>query len=88
MKYPIVTVCGSLRAGREVWDKIAYELTLQGYVVLTVNFWEYDLLHSENSQMKEIKEMLDDMHKQKIRMSNEIFVIDSNSVVIYSVFIV
>lgn len=74
MKYPIITICGSLRAGKEVWDKVAHCLSLEGYIVITVHVWEWKALHK--GDLLEEKEMLDEMHKQRIEMSDGIYVIN------------
>jgi len=78
MTFPIITICGSLRAGRALWDKVANDLSEEGYIVLTVHIWDWDGLHSNR---KELKKMLDDMYKAKILMSEGIFVINKGGYV-------
>jgi len=73
--FPVITICGSLRMGKELWDKVANDLSLEGYIVITVHVWEYEALHT--TRLEE-KRMLDDMHKRKIEMADEIFVINSD----------
>jgi hypothetical protein len=66
--YKIVTLCGSIRF-KDAFIKVQNELTLQGNVVISIEFFETDV-------SDEIKSMLDDMHKRKIDMAAEIFVIN------------
>ena len=79
-KYPVVTLCGSTRFKNE-FIQIQKELTLKGYIVISVGLfghagdaevWE-DL---DENCMTKTKFMLDDMHKSKIDMADEIFVIN------------
>ena len=79
-KYKIVTLCGSTRFKQEFMET-QKDLTLRGYIVISVGlFW-----HSGDSEVWEnmdegtltkTKQMLDDMHKRKIDMADEIFVIN------------
>ena len=55
--------------------KVQEELTLKGNMVLTPNF--FNSLKKEDIDEK-TKEMLDEMHKQKIDMSDAILVINQN----------
>ena len=77
MKFPVVCICGSTRFEQETKRK-AEELTLQGEIVLMVNCWsKKDKLHEPQNPLDEtIKEMLDKIHKEKIRMSDYIFVMN------------
>jgi len=79
-KYPVITLCGSTKF-KDEYMKVQKELTLKGYIVLTVGLFG----HSGDSEVWEnmdegtltkTKDMLDDMHKRKIDMSDEIFVIN------------
>ena len=71
-KYNIITLCGSIKF-KDEFMKVQEKLTLEGNIVLTPNFFN-------NIKKEEIdettKQMLDEMHKQKIDMSNEIYVIN------------
>lgn len=70
-KYNIITLCGSIKFKTE-FMKIQEELTLKGNIVFTPNFFS-----GMNNEIKlEVKEMLDEMHRQKIDMSDEIYVIN------------
>lgn len=70
-KYNIVTLCGPIKF-KTVFMKVQEELVLKGNIVLTPNFFSNmgDKINGET------KEMLGEMHKQKIDMSDEIFVIN------------
>ena len=70
-KYNVITLCGSIRFKNE-FMKVQEELTLDGNIVFTPNF--FNNLKGEINA--ETKNMLDEMHRQKIDMSNEIYVIN------------
>lgn len=74
-EYNVITLCGSTKF-KEEFMQVQKELTLQGNIVISVGMFG----HSGDSEVWEnhVKEMLDDMHKRKIDMSNEIFVINKN----------
>lgn len=81
-KYKVVTLCGSTRF-KEQFIKTQKELTLKGYIVISVGLyghsgdeevWE----NMDEGTLTKTKEMLDDMHKRKIDMADEIFVINVN----------
>ena len=74
--FPVITICGSLRMGRELWDEVARSLSSQGYIVLTIHVWEWEALHK--GEMQDLKETLDLMHFQKIDMSKAIYVINKD----------
>ena len=78
--YKVVTLCGSPRF-KDEFMKAQKELTLKGYIVISVGLFG----HSGDSEVWEnmdegtltkTKEMLDDMHKRKIDMADEIYVIN------------
>lgn len=78
--YPIVTLCGSTRF-KEAFLEAQKRLTLEGYIVISVGLFG----HSGDSEVWEgmaentrtrTKEMLDDMHRRKIDMADEIYVIN------------
>ena len=71
--YKVITLCGSTKF-KDEFIKIQKELTLQGNIVISVGLFG----HSGDNEVwtDNIKEMLDDMHKRKIDMSDEIFVIN------------
>ena len=80
--YKVITLCGSTRFKDEFMEA-QKKLTLEGNIVISVGLFG----HSGDSEVWEnmdegtltrTKEMLDDMHKRKIDMSDEIFVINVN----------
>ena len=74
-KYKVITLCGSTRF-KEQFIQVQKELTLQGNIVISVGLFG----HSGDNEVWEnsVKDMLDDMHKRKIDMADEIMVIDVN----------
>ena len=72
-KYPVITLCGSTKF-KEQFFEVQKKLTLQGYIVISVGLFG----HSGDDEVwtEGTKEMLDDMHKRKIDMADEIFVIN------------
>lgn len=79
-KYKVITLCGSTRFKKEFMD-IQKMLTLKGNIVISVGLfghsgdsevWE----NMDEGKLTKTKEMLDDMHKRKIDMADEIFVIN------------
>ena len=79
-KYNVITLCGSTRF-KDEFLAVQKELTLKGNIVISVGLFG----HSGDSEVWEnmdegtltkTKEMLDDMHKAKIDMADEIFVIN------------
>lgn len=79
-RYPVVTLCGSTRF-KEAFMDAQKKLTLEGYIVISVGMfghsgddevWE----NMDEGTLTKTKEMLDDMHKRKIDMADEIFVIN------------
>lgn len=72
-KYPIVTLCGSTKFKKE-FIQIQKELTLKRNIVLTLGLFG----HSGEPEAWKYKNMLDDMHKAKIDLSDAIFIININ----------
>ena len=79
-KYKVVTLCGSTRFKNEFME-VQKKLTLEGNIVISVGLfghsgdsevWE----NMDEGTLTQTKEMLDDMHKRKIDMADEIFVIN------------
>ena len=79
-KYKVITLCGSTRF-KAAFMEAQKRLTLEGNIVISVGLfgrsgdnevWEG---MSEDTLTK-TKAMLDDMHKRKIDMADEIFVIN------------
>ena len=68
----VITLCGSTRF-KDEFIKAQERLTLEGNIVISVALFS----HADNIKIKpDIKAMLDEIHKKKIEMSDEIFVID------------
>lgn len=77
-KYKVITLCGSTRF-KEDFIEQQKRLTLDGYIVISVGLFG----HSGDNEVwtEGTKKMLDDMHKRKIDMADEIFVINKNGYV-------
>lgn len=72
-KYKVITLCGSTKFKQQFYE-VQKKLTLEGNIVISVGLFGHsgdDEVWSEGT-----KEMLDDMHKRKIDMADEIFVIN------------
>lgn len=67
----IITLCGSTKF-KEDFERVNRELTLAGNVVLSVGVF----VHRGDEVTDEQKSMLDYIHKRKIMLSDEIFVIN------------
>ena len=79
-KYKVITLCGSTRF-KDAFMEANKRLTLEGNIVISVGLfghagdaevWE----NMDEGTLTRTKEMLDDMHKRKIDMADEIFVIN------------
>jgi hypothetical protein len=72
-KYKIITLCGSTKFRDEFFAE-QKRLTLEGNIVISVGLFG----HSGDNEVwsESTKEMLDDMHKRKIDLADEIFVIN------------
>ena len=72
-KYKVITLCGSTRF-KDAFMETQKRLTLEGNIVISVGLFG----HSGDDEVwtEGTKEMLDDMHKRKIDMADEIFVIN------------
>ena len=79
-KYKVITLCGSTKFKNEFMEA-QKDLTLKGNIVISVGLfghsgdnevWE----NMDEGTLTKTKEMLDDMHKRKIDLSDEIFVIN------------
>ena len=72
-KYKVVTLCGSTRF-KDAFMEAQKRLTLEGKIVISVGLFGHS--GDEEVWTAGTKEMLDDMHKRKIDMADEIFVIN------------
>ena len=79
-KYKVITLCGSTRF-KDSFMEAQKRLTLEGNIVISVGLfghsgdnevWE----NLDEGTLTRTKEMLDDMHKRKIDMSDDIYVIN------------
>ena len=72
-RYKVITLCGSTRF-KDAFLEAQKRLTLEGNIVISVGLFG----HSGDDEVwaPGTKEMLDDMHKRKIDMADEIFVIN------------
>lgn len=73
--YKVVTLCGSTKF-KDEFMKAQKDLTLKGYIVISVGLFG----HSGDDEVwtEGTKKMLDDMHKSKIDLADEIYVINVN----------
>lgn len=78
--YKVITLCGSTRF-KDAFMEAQKRLTLEGNIVISVGLfghsgdnevWE----NMDEGTLTRTKEMLDDMHKRKIDMADEIFVVN------------
>lgn len=78
--YNVIILCGSTRFKDEFME-VQKRLTLEGNIVISVGLfghsgdnevWE----NMDEGTLTKTKEMLDDMHKRKIDIADEIFVIN------------
>lgn len=71
--YNVVTLCGSTRF-KDEFIATQKRLTLEGNIVISVGMFG----HSGDAEVwtDGVKAMLDDMHKRKIDMADEIYVIN------------
>lgn len=78
--YNVITLCGSTRF-KDFFLDAQKRLTLEGNIVISVGLfghsgdnevWE----NMDEGTITKTKEMLDDMHKRKIDMADEIYVIN------------
>ena len=79
-KYKVITLCGSTRF-KDQFMEAQKRLTLEGYIVISVGLFghagDQEVWDSmDEGTLSKTKEMLDDMHKRKIDMADEIYVIN------------
>lgn len=79
-KYKVITLCGSTRF-KEAFMEAQKRLTLEGNIVISVGLFGHsgdDEVWDgmDEGMLSKTKEMLDDMHKRKIDMADEIYVIN------------
>lgn len=71
--FKVITLCGSTRFKKE-FEKINKRLTLEGNVVISVACFG----HAGDTITQEQKQLLDNIHLQKIEMADEVFVINKD----------
>ncbi|MCG4579820.1 hypothetical protein [Clostridium cochlearium] len=76
-KYKVITLCGSTKF-KDEFLQAQKQLTLEGNIVISVGLFGHADGEFGNVITPEIKVMLDDIHKRKIDMSDEIYVINKN----------
>lgn len=79
-KYRVITLCGSTRF-KDQFIEAQKKLTLEGNIVISVGLFGHagdsEVWESmDEGTLTKTKEMLDDMHKRKIDMADEIFVLN------------
>ena len=78
----IITICGSTKFKEEIFQ-VAHDLTLAGHIVLTPCVFH----HADNEELSvEDKIRLDNLHREKINMSEAIFVVNKDGYVGESTF--
>lgn len=78
----IITICGSSRFKKEILQ-VAHDLTIQGNIVLA----PFVFHHAEEEELpREVLIQLDNLHKEKIEMSDAIFVVNINKYIGESTF--
>lgn len=73
-RYNVITLCGSAKF-KEDFERVNKELTLEGSVIISVGFFEQE----GESITEEQKIMLGEIHKRKIDLADEIFVINKDN---------
>ena len=72
MRPKVITLCGSTKF-KDEFEQINAKLTLEGNIVISVGVFGHQ---SGTVITKEQKTQLDELHKRKIDMADEIFVIN------------
>lgn len=72
-KPEIVCLCGSGRF-RDAFEKAEYDETLKGKIVLTIGCNTHDVARCE--ELKHHKPMLDELHKRKIDLADEVLILN------------
>lgn len=74
---PVITLCGSTRF-KDEFMAASQNLTMAGNVVISVGFFGHTDFPDRDwtTDGSDLKRMLDRLHFQKIRMADEIYVVD------------
>ena len=70
-KRKVITFCGSSRF-RELFHKLASEYTLMGWIVLMPH------CYYENDSRPDLKDLLVDIHRDMIKMSDAVLIVNKN----------
>lgn len=78
--YKVITLCGSTRF-KDAFMEAQKKLTLEGNIVISVGLFghsgDFEVWEGvDEGTLTATKRMLDDMHKRKIDMADEIYVIN------------
>lgn len=73
----VITLCGSTKF-KDEFIETQERLTLEGNIVISVGLFGHADGKYNTVITDEVKEMLDDIHKRKIDLSDEIFVINKD----------
>jgi len=71
--YRVITLCGSTRF-KDQFIKVQKKLTLECNIVISVGLFGHS--GDDDVWTEGTKEMLDDMHKKKIDMADEVYIIN------------
>lgn len=74
-KYNVITLCGSTKF-KDTYIEVAKQLTLAGNIVLSSNLFGHSGDYEAFDTGKE--DMLAEMHRQKIDMSDEVYILNVN----------
>lgn len=75
--YPVVTLCGSSKF-KDEFIKASEVLSLRGYLVISLGLFGHADKKYDSVITEDIKIMLDEVHKQKIDMSDFIYIINKD----------
>lgn len=75
--FKVITLCGSTKF-KDEFLKAQRDLTLQKNIVISVGMFGHADNEYQTVITDEVKKMLDEMHKRRIDMADEIFVINVN----------
>jgi len=76
-KTKIICFCGSLRVAMEEFKKKEYECTMNGYIALLPSCMFVDI-EREYGKNSDYKTKADDIHKRKIDICDEVYVLNVN----------
>lgn len=75
-KYKVICLCGSTKHKQD-FERVNADLTLAGNVVLSVGYFHH--VDKRDIDIDKAKIVLDDIHKQKIDMSDEVFIVNPDN---------